>query len=348
MVWHDLTEPTVMTDVAQSDAHRRFAERAGYRSAVVAPMRARGRTLGAISLLHVMANKRYDATDLALVDDLAARAAMAFDNARLYADRSHIAAVLQRGLVPEQPPGVPGFEIAVAFEAAGEGVEMGGDFFDVVQRPDSSLVVVGDVAGKGSEAVALTSLVRHGIRALALDTDSPAEILRKMNQVILATEAEWRAHRFVTAILARLGRSADEARLTVSSAGHPPALVARSGGAIETVGHGALMGVFPRPELGEDEVVLERGDTVVLYTDGLLEAGPYTEHLSVEDLTGVVAQSVGLPPGRIVSGLRDDAFVRAGRRFKDDLLVLAVRFLGDGELTMEPEAPERVPETASR
>jgi PAS domain S-box-containing protein len=334
MVWRDLTGEDAMSDVAQSDEHRRFLQRAGYSSAVVAPMRARGRTLGVLALLHLASNERYDAGDLALVDDIAARAAMAFDNARLYAERDHIAAVLQRGLVPERPAEIPGFELAVAFEAAGEGIEIGGDFFDVVQREESAIVIVGDVAGRGSEAVALTSLVRHSVRAFVLDTDGPAEILGKVNDVMLAREAASQDARFVTAVLARLERFGTEARLTVCSAGHPPALVVRRDGEIETVGQGTLLGIFPDPELMEEELVLERGDTAILYTDGLLEAGSVAQHLTVEELGARVRGSHELAPQRIVSRLRDDVFARAGNRLTDDLLVLATRFVGDGEASV--------------
>jgi PAS domain S-box-containing protein len=343
MLWHDLTAPDVMAEVAQSDEHRRLLERAGYRSAAVAPMRARGRTFGAISLLHVVRNQRYDAADLALVDEVAARAAMALDNARLYADRDHIAAVLQRGLVPERPPEVAGFEIALAFEPAGVGVEMGGDFFDVVKRDDDVLVVVGDVAGRGSEAVALTSLVRHSARAFALEVESPAEILRKVNALMLAGAPEMQGTRFVTAIVARLKQVGEEAQLTVSSAGHPPALIARRDGRIEVAGRGALLGVFARPELTEQELVLDPGDMAILYTDGLLEAGTTAQHLSVEELGALLADSQELPAQKIVARLRENAFSRATGRLADDLLVLALRFTGDGETPLASDLAAQVP-----
>jgi serine phosphatase RsbU (regulator of sigma subunit) len=273
----------------------------------------------------VASNRRYDSGDIALMDDLAGRAAMALDNARLYAERDHIAQVLQRGLVPDHPPEIPGFELSVAFEPAGEGIEVGGDFFDVVKREDDWLIVVGDVAGRGSDAVALTSLVRHSVRALALDHETPAEILRKVNDVMLANAPEPHDPRFVTAILARLARAGNMATLTVCSAGHPPALVVRGDGAIEAVGHGSLLGIFPSPEFALEEISLGAGDTVVLYTDGLLEAGSLADHLSVEQLAGLVAQTAHESPAAIAAELRDDAFARAGRRLVDDLLVLALR-----------------------
>jgi serine phosphatase RsbU (regulator of sigma subunit) len=113
-------------------------------------------------------------------------------------------------------------------------------------------------------------------------------------------------------------------------AGHPPALIARRDGRVELAGKGALLGVFAHPELTDEEVVLERGDTAILYTDGLLEAGPTTQHLSVDDLAALLADSHELPTEKIVARLRDHAFSRVTGRLADDLLVLAVRFTGVG------------------
>src|SRR5436190_9932106 len=136
LVWRDLTAPDVVAQVAQSDEHRELMARAGYRSAAVVPMVARGRTLGTLSFLHIKRDLRYDESDLALLQDLGDRAANALDNAALYEERDHVARTLQRGLRPERAAEIPGVEMAVVFEAAGEGIEVGGDFYDVFETPD--------------------------------------------------------------------------------------------------------------------------------------------------------------------------------------------------------------------
>ena len=108
MVWRDLTSPGVMQTVVQSDEHRRLIEEASYQSAAVAPLVARGSTLGALSFLHASTDLRYDDEDLQLLGELADRAALALDNARLYEERDRIAQNLQRGLRPPEPPYVAG------------------------------------------------------------------------------------------------------------------------------------------------------------------------------------------------------------------------------------------------
>jgi PAS domain S-box-containing protein len=132
MSWRDLTDPKVIEQVAQSAEHRRLIVDAGYRSAAVVPLVARGRTIGTLSFLHASSDLRYDAEDLAFLSELGDRAAMALDNAQLYDERVRIAANLQRGLRPPAPAEVRGLAISVVFEPAGEGSEIGGDFYDVL------------------------------------------------------------------------------------------------------------------------------------------------------------------------------------------------------------------------
>jgi GAF domain len=123
MVWRDLSGPEIMKKVVQNEDHQKLMQQAGYRSAAVAGLSARGRTLGALSFLHIQTDLRYDEADLDLLADLADRAAIALDNARLYQERDRIAKNLQRGLRPPQPPTVLDLDISVVFEAAGEGIE---------------------------------------------------------------------------------------------------------------------------------------------------------------------------------------------------------------------------------
>jgi PAS domain S-box-containing protein len=168
LVFHDLTQSGVISSVAQNEEHLDFLHRAGYNSAAVVPMIARGRALGAISFLHVQSDLRYEESELQLLAELGRRAAIALDNAYLYGERDRVARVLQRGLRPEKPAEIPAIEIAVVFEAAGSGIEVGGDFYDIFETPDGWAVLIGDVAGKGSEAATFTAQIRHSIRALAM------------------------------------------------------------------------------------------------------------------------------------------------------------------------------------
>ena len=132
MVWRDLKAPEVVDKVSQNSEHLQLMNDAGYNSAAVVPLVARGRTLGALSFLHAHGDMRYDQGDLEFLAELGERAALALDNARLYRERDRIAKNLQRGLRPPQPAEVPGLDISVVFEAAGEGIEVGGDLYDVM------------------------------------------------------------------------------------------------------------------------------------------------------------------------------------------------------------------------
>src|SRR5919201_6500931 len=128
-------------------------------------MRARGRTLGAIALAS-FSERKFGQRDIQLIEELARRAAVAVDNARLYSERSYIASRLQHSLLPPHLPEVPGVEIAARFRPAGEANEVGGDFYDIYRTGDRRwAIVMGDVCGKGADAAAVTALARYTLRA---------------------------------------------------------------------------------------------------------------------------------------------------------------------------------------
>ncbi len=328
-VLHDLKRDDVKDRVAQSDAHREFMARAGYNSAAVAPMFARGRLLGAISFLHIGNDRRFDTEDLALIEDLAARSAMALDNARLYAERDRIAKVLQRGLRPDEPQPIPGLELSVVFEAAGEGVELGGDFYDVIPVGDAHYVLVGDVAGHGAEVAAYTAQIRHTVRALAPFGVASADIVQRLNAVLLETDT---GERFATLQLARIETQASGAiEVELASAAHPPAVIVRGDGTTETLSGGAIVGVWERVETAVHRFCLEPGETLLLYTDGWLEAGPVRAHRTTEELAREVAAIADDELESVLDRLRSDAVARAGNELDDDMVLLGLRPTGSRE-----------------
>jgi hypothetical protein len=265
-----LTDRGALEQAAQSDEHRRFMREAGYRSAAVFPMVARGRTHGAISFLRLRNDARFGPSQLAVLQDLTGRAAMAFDNARLYAERAQVARSLRRSLMPAVLPVVPGLELASYFRPTGAGNEVGGDFYDAFGDEDGLWLVVGDVCGKGAEAAALTGFLRHTTIAYAREGASPARVLSQVNRAMLEQDFDGQ---FATAILAHLGVLKPEVEVTIAAAGHPAALLARVGGQVEEFGDcGTLLGVFPDPVIEQVSTILEPGDSLALYTDGLSEA----------------------------------------------------------------------------
>ena len=322
MVLRDLTAPEIQADVAQSDEHLEFMRRADYHSAAVVPMVARGRLLGTISLLHVDNDRRYDPDDLALLEDLAGRAAMAFDNARLYAERSRVARTLQQSLLPVDLPAMPGFAVAASYQPAGEGNEVGGDFYDVFEHEGEWVVVVGDVCGKGAEAAAVTALIRNSVRAVALAEQDPSRILDQVNEVMLRHEV---SQRFATAVVGRLARTDAGATARICAAGHPPPLVLEPGGGVRSqTSRGELLGIRADAAFPALDLALHPGETLLLYTDGVLEAAAPRHVLSPEDLESIVARCAGMSPREVVRVVEREALRLSAGSPRDDLAILAV------------------------
>lgn len=334
-VINDLTDRTTLQEVAQSDKHQQFMRDAGYRSAAVFPMVARGRTHGAISFLHLGNDARYEPDQLAVLEDLTGRAAMAFDNARLYAERAHVARTLQRSLMPEVLPVISGLELASCFLPMGAGHEVGGDFYDAFGDRDNCWLVVGDVCGKGAQAAALTGFLRHTTVAHARQGISPSEILAQVNHAMLSHDFD---NRFATAILAHLQFLKAEIEVTIAAAGHPAALVARAGGPVEEFGdRGTLLGVFSDPIIEEVSTILKPGDMLAMYTDGLLEAHApdraLTAQQMIDHLTQTSLRSAQDAVDALVKLVDLDGYVR------DDIAILAAQVTSPDERG-HPPSPE--------
>jgi PAS domain S-box-containing protein len=320
-VWRDLKAPGVIEQVVQSEEHRQLMEDARYNSAAVVGLVARGRTLGALSFLHVSQDLRYDQDDLDFLAELGERAAMALDNARLYRERDRIAVNLQRGLRPPRPAAVEGLEISVAFEAAGEQIEIGGDVYDVLPTEDGCWLLIADVAGKGSAAAVVSVAVRHAVRGLTRAIDDPHQVLQRVNELLLEGTT---LNDFATAVLARLRRDPGGWRVELATAGHPPA-VQFGGAATAQLGGGSVLGAWPDPELGRHSSVLGDGETLLLCTDGWLEVGPGDRHRQPEDLAELALSLADLKLFELTERLRLDAIARGEGSLRDDMVLLAVR-----------------------
>jgi PAS domain S-box-containing protein len=303
----------------------------GVNSYMSVPLVARGRTLGAITFAVTgTSGRRYAQGDLTLGEDLARRAALAVDNSRLYRDQAHIARVLQTSLLPPDLPRIPGMELAASYHAAGEGNEVGGDFYDVFRTgPGDWAVVIGDVCGKGADAAALTALVRYTVRAAAMQARKPKRILAALNEAILLQREE---REFCTVGYARLRPTLDGARLTMCCGGHPLPLILRADGLVEPAAKpGSLIGVFPQPDLSDILTELGPGDAVVMYTDGVTEArspdGVFGDHL----LDGVLAQCVGLSANEICKRIETAVLDFQAGRPRDDIAIVVLRVAPVGE-----------------
>jgi PAS domain S-box-containing protein len=306
---------------AVDDEHLRIVRGLGLRAAIIAPLRARGRILGAVTFVAAESDRVFTRDDVDLVEELARRAGLSVDNARLYTERSAIAHTLQAELLPSRLPAIPGVRVAVRYRAAGELNEVGGDFYDVFERRGGGWAFeIGDVSGKGAEAAAVTALARHTVRTASLQPATPSDLLSTLNHALLVQRA---GSEFCTVCLACLTLD-ERATLTVALGGHPPALVLRAGGSVEAVGDpGTLLGVFADPELHEVDSPLHPGDTVLLYTDGVTEAGPAGEEIGEEGLTELLAGLRGLSPDEIVDAVEQAAVEAQEGKPRDDIALVA-------------------------
>ncbi|MFR9805527.1 SpoIIE family protein phosphatase [Pseudonocardia sp. RS010] len=277
---------------AEDAEHLALIRSIGMSSALVVPLTVRGRSLGALTLVHAESGQRFDELDLAFAQQIAAGAAVALDNARLYEQQRRIAHTLQAALLPTALPDPPGLRLAARYRPQTDEratVQVGGDLYDVVATPEPGrwAVVVADVCGKGPDAAALTALIRHTLRAEVAHGLGPVEALLRLNEAMLR---EARAPgRFATVAHAHISVGDDgTATVTLAGAGHPPALLRRHAPEAEPAGRaveaavetavevvamsGTLLGVFADVALSATTIRLGPGDMMVLYTDGVTEA----------------------------------------------------------------------------
>ncbi len=301
----------------------------------VSTLHARGRVVGSITFVYQRPEDRLP--DSAFLDSLATRAALAIDNALLYELRRHAVLSLQEHLLPSQLPAVKGWDLSASYEVGDPMLDVGGDFYDAVPRPDGSIaLLIGDVCGRGAEAAALTGLARHTLRTLLEEGTDPGTALSRLNRALRQEGAT----RFLTAVVVTMTPRTDgTVLLTTCSAGHPRPLVLRADGSIgEVVSGGLLLGILDDVSYESHEDCLAPGDTLVLFTDGLTES---------READGTYFESV--LPGRL-SALRGsdaahvaESLARQARTFRasgqDDIALLVARWNGitpsDGLLPLE-------------
>jgi serine phosphatase RsbU (regulator of sigma subunit) len=294
--------------------------------ALIVPMRVRGIVVGAITLAVAGDGRRFGNDDLALMRDVARRASTAIENAGLHGQMRYIARTLQSSLLPQRLPEIPGFELAARYRAAGEGIEVGGDFYDVFRRAEGEWAfVLGDVVGKGPPAAAVTALARYTTRAAALEHPEPSHVLQLLNEALLRDDAP---DRLMSAVQGRLVLDGAAPVLTVAEAGHPPLLLARGGRVEPVLTGGRMLGVLPEAELEDRALTLEPGDTIVLYTDGLTDAGAPTRLLKIPDLVAAVERVAGQSAQEVASALEALAVEAGAGSPRDDLAIVVLRYVG--------------------
>lgn len=308
---------------AKDERHAAMLKDLGLTSVLFVPLSAREKVIGILSLASSTPEHNFDHIDLELASELARRCAIAVENSRLYEERSYIARILQRSLLPADLPTIQGVALATSYRPAGEGNEVGGDFYDVFETGSGSwALAIGDVCGKGARAAALTGLARHTIRAAALPSARPDAVLPVVNQAILRESKE---EEFVTMAYGCLEMTDGGCVIWLSRAGHPAPMVIRSDGRVEKVGTvGDLLGAFDDVEVRIDAVRMTQGDAMLLYTDGVIEARDENEIFGDARLIEVLKGCVGLDPKSIIEKV-EGAVLDFGGEPRDDIALLALR-----------------------
>jgi serine phosphatase RsbU (regulator of sigma subunit) len=294
---------------------------------------AAGRVVGALCVADQLP-RRWTTHDVEVLRALAAVAAQEFalhtrldTSQRHAAQRGELAQTLQESLLPPWLPQIPGADVAACYIPGGTGAEVLGDFYDVFPSlSDSWGVVVGDVCGKGAGAAKCTALARYTLRAEAHRQSRPREVLAALNRALL----DWPSAdpRFLTAIYATVQPTATGLSAQIAAAGHPLALVHRADGRIHAFGRiGSPLGLFPDPELNDSRTRLHRGDSLVLFTDGITEAhrpGDY-ELFGEERLRDVISTTAGKPAADVAQRIAQAALAFGGEPPADDSAVLVLK-----------------------
>ncbi len=261
---HEVTDELLAAS-AQDEEHLRLARELNLRSAVSAPLIAHGKVLGVMSWVSADEGRLFTESDLTFVEDLAQRAAVAIDNSQLHSQTRDAAAHLQRAVLPEALPDVPGWQFASYYSPSGR-TEVGGDFYDVLSVENGVALFVGDVMGRGVEAAAAMAQMRAAVRSyLALDP-SPESVVSHLDTMFTTFDYS----QLVTLVYVLADASRDQ--LLVVNAGHPPPVVLRADGRLETISERVTA---PLGLGGQDRaafaVPFRVGDSLLLYTDGLIE-----------------------------------------------------------------------------
>jgi serine phosphatase RsbU (regulator of sigma subunit) len=288
---------------------------------MIVPLKVRGKIIGAVSF---SSDREYGPDDLVLAEDLALRAALALDNARLYENLGSVAQMLQQSLLPQRLPVLPWMDLAARYRPAGDGSLIGGDFYDVLPREDGLDLIIGDVTGKGARAAALTAQVRHTLRTAARYESSPAAVLDVVNRTLLGERGD--TGRYCTVAMCRIELNGG-ATATICCAGHPMPMLVRGGGVVEHVGKpGSVLGWVPDPKLIDIEFALEASESLVLFTDGVTEARATGDMYGLRGLEELLRAAAGEDAAGIAARV-DRAAARAGQR-RDDVAVLVARHVG--------------------
>jgi serine phosphatase RsbU (regulator of sigma subunit) len=290
--------------------------------ALLVPLIFHGAPLGVVSLARRRGAPCFSQENIAVAEAVAHQISAAVSAERLLEEHRNVSGLLQRTLLPRELPAIPGLGVATWYEAGDGEMDVGGDFYDVIQRPDGSwMLVIGDVCGRGPAAAAMTGVVRHTLRGLvALEADLPSAIGELNRRLFHETDAG----EFVTLAAVGVDFGGDRPVVQATLAGHPAPMVVSEDGAVSSVGRpGLALGLYEDARYSVLEEPLGDGDGLLMYTDGLTEAHGGRTQFDHEALAVLLTTCGGLPASDIVDRVQRGLFAAEGDSVSDDVAVMA-------------------------
>jgi PAS domain S-box-containing protein len=325
-------EADAVARYARDRRHLDLLRALGANTVIVAPMLGSTKSpIGTITFGSSETPRRLTREDVGLAVRLGRRIGSALERARIYTERARIAHILQRALLPEVLPEIPGAQVRALYSAAGLLNEVGGDFYDVFDcGEDRWLMLVGDVVGKGPRAAGVTALARHTLRAAAISGQPPAQMLQTLHR---ALRRQPRGADMCTVCLVTVTRAPERFDLSIALAGHEPPLLIHSSGDSQRVGRpGTLLGVIDPISIHETAAELKPGQTLLLFTDGVTEAGRPAPPLGDSGLRRVCRDAPGLALAQLLERIEHAALERSSGGLHDDIALLALRAGGERRL----------------
>ena len=290
-------------------------------TAAMLPIATPGEVLASLTIVSLRPGRPISDETIGLALTIAGQAALALDNARLYQQQKEFADTMQRSLLPRTHPELEGLELGAVYESSAR-VDVGGDVYDFMELENGRLaVVLGDVTGHGIDATADMAMAKFVFRSLAREHSAPADFLASANEVVVGEIA---SGKFIT--MAYVTLDPIEGRVACACAGHPPPRLVQPDGAVSGIdARGLALGVDGGQTYDEVEEVLPHGSTVVLYTDGVVEARREGELYGVERLDALLAERHELPSEALARAVVEDCRAFAGGELPDDCAVVAIK-----------------------
>jgi serine phosphatase RsbU (regulator of sigma subunit) len=289
-------------------------------TAVIVPVATPGEAVATTTLVSFDPARPIDDETVEIALSIAAQAALAIDNARLYQQQKGLADTMQRALLAHSEPKLQGFEIGAVYESSAR-VDVGGDIYDFAELPDGRMaVVLGDVAGHGIEAAADMAMAKYVFRSLSREHPDPHEFLAAANQVVAG---ELAPGKFVTMLYLTIDPASG--RIRCASAGHPGPRVLEDGTVRELSVRGLPLGVEDETDYEEAELVPQEGSVLLLHTDGVVESRRGRELYGTGRLDESLRSRGDLPARELARAILASSRAFAGGELPDDCAVVVIR-----------------------